>query len=221
MLTLAAFRYHPALKVARAQWATARSGETTAAQRPNPALNVTPTYNTTTAVPSPWLPLGSLDWPIETAGKRRFRRAQAAHVAEAARLHIGTVAWQLRSNLRLAVLDFSAATAREQLLQRQLEVQDQLVKFFEQQVQAGARSSSEAIPFRIAGIRLRLDLADSKRVEAESRASVAEAIGVPLRALEQLTIAAPLTNAPVLELSSAEVRRMALVSRTDVLTALA
>ena len=42
LLTLAAFYYHPSLEVARAQWAVARGGETTASQRPNPTLNVTP-----------------------------------------------------------------------------------------------------------------------------------------------------------------------------------
>src|SRR5438105_1112945 len=39
-LTLAAFYYHPDLDVARAQWAAARGGEKTAAERPNPTLNL-------------------------------------------------------------------------------------------------------------------------------------------------------------------------------------
>src|SRR5438034_7687957 len=75
-LTAAAFFYHPALDVARAQWAEAKAGKATASERPNPALNVTPGYNFTTATPSPWIPLGSLDLPIETAGKRGYRMAQ-------------------------------------------------------------------------------------------------------------------------------------------------
>src|SRR5262249_37648179 len=54
-LTWAAFYYHPSLEVARAEWAVARGGEKTAAQRPNPTLTVTPGYDTTTTVPSPWL----------------------------------------------------------------------------------------------------------------------------------------------------------------------
>src|SRR4051812_33033085 len=64
MLTWAAFYYHPSLELARAQWAVARGGEKTAAQRPNPTLTVTPGYNTTTSIPSPWLPLTFLDIPI-------------------------------------------------------------------------------------------------------------------------------------------------------------
>ena len=78
MLTLAALYYHPSLGVARAQWAVAQGGEKTAAQRPNPTLNVTPGYDTTKSELPPWIPLGYLDIPIETMGKRRYRRFHAA-----------------------------------------------------------------------------------------------------------------------------------------------
>src|SRR5205809_648095 len=87
MLTLAAFYYHPSLEVARAQWAVAQGGEKTAGQRPNPTLTVTPTYNFTSFVPSPWDPVGFIDVPIETAGKRKYRMAQAANLSAAARLN--------------------------------------------------------------------------------------------------------------------------------------
>ena len=65
-LALAAFYYHPSLDVARAQWAVAQGGEKTAAQRPNPTLNITPGYNSSTPVPSPWFPLTMLDLTLET-----------------------------------------------------------------------------------------------------------------------------------------------------------
>ncbi len=85
-LTLAAFYYQPSLDVARAQWATATAGELTAGERPNPTLSITPAYNTTTKIPSPWIITPSLDLPIETAGKRGYRIAQAQQLSEAARL---------------------------------------------------------------------------------------------------------------------------------------
>jgi len=74
-LTLAAFYFHPSLEVARAQWQLAEAGVKTAGGRPNPTLTVTPQYNTTTFVPSPWGPSVSVDLPIETAGKRGKRIA--------------------------------------------------------------------------------------------------------------------------------------------------
>jgi outer membrane protein TolC len=189
MLTLAAFYYHPSLEVARAQWAVARGGEVTAGQRPNPVLTATPGYNTTTTIPSPWIPLTFIDIPIETAGKRRFRRAQAAGLSEAARLNISTVAWQVRSNLRTSLLDLALSRERAGLLERQFSVQQEVVITVEQQVQAGAMSSSDALPYRIALQKSRLDLADAERARIDARSRVAEAIGVPVQSLDAVKLA--------------------------------
>lgn len=223
MLTLAAFYYHPSLEVARAQWAVARGGETTAGQRPNPTLNVTPGYNSTTFLPSPWLPLGFFDIPIEMAGKRGHRRAQAAQMSAAARLNLVTVAWQVRSTLRASLLDLATAGQREALLQTQIALQQQVVQRLDQQAQAGAIASSEAATFRIALARAWLDLADAQRLRVEARARVAEALGIPLRAVAGLKVPVYPDLSPKLaaELTSSEVRRAALQSRPDILAALA
>jgi len=185
MLTLAALYYHTDLMVARAQWATARGAEITAAQRPNPSLTVTPGYDSTTLTPSPWIPLGFVDIPIETAGKRRFRRAQAAGHAEAARLQLAIAAWQVRSRLRASLIDYDTDSRKGALLQQQLSVQEHIVQLSEQQVTAGAIAPSQLLPARIGLIKLRLDLADAQRTRAEARGRLAEAIGIPGQALDE------------------------------------
>src|SRR3954470_18257042 len=76
-LVLAAFFYHPDLDVARAKWAVAKAGKRIAGERPNPTVSVSPAYDTTTSIPSPWIVTASLDIPIETAGKRGYRVEQA------------------------------------------------------------------------------------------------------------------------------------------------
>ena len=201
----------------------AQGGETTAGQRPNPMLNVTPGYNTTTFAPSPWIPLGYLDVPMETAGKRGHRRAQAAQLAAAARLNVATAAWQVRSNLRSSLLDLAAAEQRAALLQTPIALQEKIVQRLDQQVQAGAIASSEAATFRIALAKARLDLAEARRLRADARARVAEAIGVPLRAVEglQAPVYPDITPKLASELTSAEARRAALQSRPDILATLA
>jgi outer membrane protein TolC len=222
-LTLAAFFYHPSLEVARAQWGVARGGEITAAQRPNPSINATPGYDTTTSVPSPWIPLTFLDIPIETAGKRGYRRAQAAHLAEAARWNVANAAWQVRSDLRAALIDLVSAQQRQKLLERQVAVQQQVIDLLQGQVQAGALAGSETVSFRIALVKARLDLVDAQRLTSEARARVAEAIGVPLRALDGFQFAYSGLQAldTIAQLDSADMRRIALQSRPDVLGALA
>ena len=223
MLTMAAFYYHPNLELARAQWAVAQGGQVTAAQRPNPVLTATPGYSSTVTTPSPWLPLTFIDIPIETAGKRKYRRAEAAQQSEAARLNVANVAWQIRSDVRVGLLEFVSAQARESLLRREVSVQEQIVNLLQGQVQAGAIAGSQAVPFRIALVRARLDLIDAQRLMSEARTHLAEAIGIPVRSLEGVsyTFNALEDLQTITHLSSPEVRRAALQSRPDILGALA
>ena len=106
MLTLAAFYYQPSLDLARAVWAEAQAGVVTAGARPNPTLGLTPQYVFNPRGEPPWVATLNLDWPIETAGKRGARVAQARHLSESARLNIAAAAWQARSQLRGSVIDF-------------------------------------------------------------------------------------------------------------------
>ena len=218
LLTLAAFYYHPDLAVARAQWAVAQAGNKTAGGRPNPTLSLVPGYDTAGGLASPWFPAVSLDVPIETAGKRGKRIAAAEHLSEAARLNLASVAWQVRSKLRSSLLVFSTVQRREALLEKQISFQEKIVALLDQQIQAGAIASSEAAAPHIALQKLRLDFADAQSQRAEARARVAEAIGVPLGALGDLPDGD--SRAPA-DLTTAEIRRAALQSRTDILGALA
>jgi len=222
-LTLVAFYYHPSLDVARAQWQTASAGIRTAGGRPNPTLGLFPGYdfNAASGV-SPWIPSVTYDLPIETAGKRKRRLDRAGHLSEAARLNIVTTAWQVRSNLRIALLDLAAASARQKALQAQLQNQQTILQLLEQRLQAGAVAPAELYPARVAVLRARSDLVDSGRQIADARARIAEALGLPLKALQAAEFIFPLDlPAGWNELSSPEIRRAALQGRADLLAALA
>ena len=224
MLSLAALYYHPSLEVARAQWHTALGANETASARPNPTVSVVPGYDfNPTGQLSPWLPLVNFDLPIETMGKRAYRTAQARQLSESARLNIAATAWQVRSELRSSLIDYAAARQRETLLQEQTALEEKIVRSTEQQLEAGAVSSLEA---RLAGIALaknQLDLTDARRQGVEARSRVAEAIGVPLKALNGVQLDYDLSAAfPAAgELTSPDVRDQALQNRSDILGALA
>lgn len=220
-LTLAAFYYHPDLDVARARWAVAVAGKTTAGERPNPTLSVAPAYNTTTAIPSPWLVTANLDVPIETAGKRGYRLAQASQLSEAARLNIASVAWQVRSRVRRRLLDLDAARQTQALLQTQQTLQAENVRLLELQYEAGAISAFERTQARLASDSARLALRDAERQSAEARVRLADAIGVPVHALDGVEFSfAGLRHLPV-DLPAADARRQALLNRADIWGALA
>jgi len=226
MLALAALYYHPDLEVARAQWEVARAGIQTAGGRPNPTLSIAPglNFNHVNAAPglSPWMPAVNLDVPLETAGKRGHRIRQAEQLSESARLNIAATAWQVRGRVRSSLLDFTAARQREALLQNQVSIQEQIVTLLNEQIQAGAAAGSEAVSFRINLQKARLDLADLQRQRAEARARLAEAIGVPVRALDGVELASDFAEdaAAAGSLTSDEIRHEALLGRPDVLAAL-
>jgi outer membrane protein, heavy metal efflux system len=223
-LALAGFYFHPSLDVARAQWGTAQAGVKTAGGRPNPVLTATPGYSINPASGvSPWFPSVSIDVPIETAGKRGHRVAYAQQLSEAARWSITSTAWQVRSGVRTSLLDYTAARQRAALLQKQLAAQQQSAVLIEQRLQAGAATRSELTVLRLAQARTGLDQAEAARQAAEARARIAEAIGLPARALEGVEFSFDLTTAGDAgkDLTSAEARQKALLGRSDVLAALA
>jgi outer membrane protein TolC len=218
-LTLVAFYYQPALAEARAQWASMQAAHVTAGQRPNPTVGFTPTYDTTTR--PPWILGVTWDIPIETAGKRGKRIAQADQLAEAARWNFISAVWQTRSRVRTAWLNLYAARETGLLLARQELAQSNVVRLLEGQFAAGAVSSYEATQARVAFGTARLARQDAASQYNQARVQLADALGVPLRALDEVQLSfAGLDQFPP-DLTAPEVRRQAILNRADVLGALA
>ncbi len=220
-LTLAALYFHPRLDLARAQWAVAEAGTKTAGERPNPSLLLAPGYDTTTRVPSPWLPLVSLDVPIETAGKRGHRLVEAAQLSEAARLSVASAAWEVRSGVRSSLIALDAARESQSLLEAQQALHEKNVRILGLQREAGAISAFELTQARIAAEAARLGLREAERQSAEAQVRLAESVGLPTEALEGLPLSFDGLDDALPEDVLASARRQALRSRTDILASLA
>lgn len=221
-LSLAALYFHPSLDLARAQSQTASAAVQTARSRPNPVLSVVPGYsvNPPSGV-SPWFPAVSLDVPIETAGKRGYREAQARHLADAASLHLLSTAWRVRSQVRASLLELVAAGQRAAARQRQADLERRFLALLEQRSEVGALPRSDLTPARLALAALEAQLADARRQQAESRAALAEAMGLPVGALADLEFVLPAPPGIEGSASVADARRQALWRRADVLAGLA
>ena len=219
----AAIFYHPSLELARAQWRVALGGDRTAAGRLNPTISAVPGYNFSAANGAvPWIPSLSFDIPIETAGKRGYRRARAAQLSESARLNLVSVAWQVRAEVRTGLIDYIAARNREALLRQENVIHDQLILGLEQRVLAGSMARSELIPVRLARAKIQLELADARRQRADALVRLAGAMGVSVRSLDGLEFGYDLFAEPanVTQLLSPEARGGALKSRADILASL-
>jgi outer membrane protein, heavy metal efflux system len=221
-LTLAAFYYQPTLAEARAQLLVAQAAKVTAGERPNPSVTVTPGYDSQIPdTPSPWIVPVSFDLPIETAGKRGKRIAEAEHLAEAARWNLAGTVWQVRSGVRAALLNLYATRKTESLLARQETAQSNVVRLLEGQFAAGAVSSYEVAQARTALATTQLARQDAVGKANQARIELAHTLGVPTRALNAVHFSfASLKRFPR-DLTRPEVRRQALLNRADVRGALA
>ena len=220
-LTLVAYYYHPDLVVARAMWGVGLAGELCAGMRPNPTINANVQRNTDTpSGTSPWTLGLNLDIPIETAGKRGYRIEQAKHLSEAARVAIGSTAWQVRSRVRAALLDLHVALTTHEILLGQQRLQQTNVTLLEHRLAVGMASTPEVTLARIALTQSTLALNDAARLQSDARTRLAGALGLSSEALAKVAIAPyPLTQYPALP--SGEVREQALLNRGDVLGSLA
>ena len=223
-LTLAAIYYHPDLALAHAQAETTDATTTTAAQRPNPNVGISPTWVTNLATAAaPWIVGSAISIPIETAGKRGFRIDKAEHLTDAARLRMADTAWLVRSRLRLAMLEAYAAQEAERLLQQQLTIQQTMTQRLEQQLSVGEITRLEVMRSHLALNQMKLNANTAQKRNAESRVLLATAIGIPVAALAEIefdfaNFSKPpaLDSVPVLNL-----KEIALRKRPDVLAALA
>jgi cobalt-zinc-cadmium efflux system outer membrane protein len=221
-LTLAAFYYSPDMDVARAQWGIARAGRITAGERINPGLNPLLGYNATSPVSeiTPWVPEIALEITIETGGKRGLRIAAARKLSESARWNVLSVAWDVRSRLRGALLDLYAAERTASLLAEQQEIQEEIVRILEVHKQAGEVSAYETTQARVALDNSRLAAIEAASSAEDALARLAAGLGVPRKSLEGISISFDCFERPSPDIPTGEVRRHALENRTDILSAL-
>jgi cobalt-zinc-cadmium efflux system outer membrane protein len=222
-LTLAAFCFQPDLDVARAELAAAQAARVTAGERPNPAIAPSAGYDTTTPVHtiSPWILGFNLDLPLTTAGKRRHRIAEATGFAEAARFHLASVAWGVRSRVRAALVEVHAALQSEGLLAKQEAILEENAKLLDRQLEAGEVSPFEVTQGHLALTAARLARQDAAARRQAARGQLAAALGVPVSALADVPLAFEEIVKTDADVPAEAARREALLNRADVLGALA
>ena len=154
-------------------------------------------------------------------GKRGYRIAQAAHLSDAARFNLASTAWQVRSRVRKSLLALYAAGESEALLKKQEALQAESVRLLEAQLQAGAVSPFEVTQSRVALNQTRFAVHDAEKQAATARVQLAEALGVPLAALDGVALSFDDFKQFPGDVPDAVARRQALLNRADILGALA
>ncbi|MBC7368608.1 MAG: TolC family protein, partial [Undibacterium sp.] len=216
-----AFYYNPSLELARAQWAAAQAGVRTAGARTNPTLTLTPGFNANAENGvSPWMPAVNFDFLLETSGQRAQRTALAKFGEESSRQNVLAAAWQVRGELRRALVELALAGARVGQLQAQADLQQRLADLLEQRLAAGAMARREVMAARLVARKAVAAVEEAARQIPLARLRVAQVLGLPVAAIAELKFALPAAVA----LAPGQImaaRRAALQARADVLVALA
>ena len=225
-LTLVALYESPDLYVQRTYMDLSVAGITTAGQRPNPSLSFFTALNSIVIAPeetSPWA-LGMLfDLPFETAGKRGIRIREARKLSEAERFRLGQTAWNVRSRVRRRFLAYVLGIRRTQNLEEEVQVRARILRIWQQRYRSGEVSAIKEDSARIDLERARLSLNSAREQEAAARVALAQATGLPEKALDSVRIScSDVEEAPSADLLPApSVQRAALINRLDIREALA
>ena len=221
-LTAAALRMQPELEVARAKLATAQAAVITAGARPNPAVAFDATnISRLLGGASPWPTGFTLDVPIETAGKRGHRIAQAQALVNAAALNLSSAEWLTKSRVRKSLVEMFAAQEREALVGAQEANQEEAVRLFDARIAAGEVSRVESLHVHLQFNQSRLLTREAQKQKAEARATLAAALGVSVHALDPVRLSFAGLDVLPPHPSEHTLRRATLLQRSDVLAALA
>ena len=216
-LSLAALYFNPALDAARANVEEADAAAITAGARPNPTLDVSP------GVPSPYLFSLDLTFPIETAGKRRYRIESATKLEQAARFELADQAWKIRGGVRAALLDYTMAVRKSKLLDAEEKLRGTQTTLLQQRLSAGeiARTELDAAQISLSQTQLRIVAAEGDG--AQAKVKLAAAIGVPASALAGIEFSWSDLESPPGEssLSPQKIQQDAVLNRLEVRRALA
>jgi cobalt-zinc-cadmium efflux system outer membrane protein len=216
-LTLAALYFSPEMEMARARAEAAESAVVTAGARPNPSFSVQP------GVPSPYLLGLSFDFPIETAGKRRYRIERSEQLTVAGRLTLANTAWKIRSQVRRAFLDHIIAARDLDLFRAEESLDSRRVSLMARRLFVGEVSRPEVDSVRVDLANARLALRTAEGHVSETKVALSALLGVAASALDGLEFSwAELDRPPSTEsLSPQHVQRYAVLNRLDVRQALA
>lgn len=221
-LTLAGLYFNPSLGVARANLQVARAAVITAGGRPNPGLSSDFAMLTHGSTTSPAILNVIVGLPFVTAGKRGIEVRQAQAAAAAQQLDVETAAWGVRTQVRDAALDYWSASQAVVSSEQAAQGEETLVGLLRQREAAGEASGLDVGREDVALERARAAARADRSRLVGARVQLAAAIGVPVEALDSVSLDFSAFTAPFPEPPSREtMRATALLGRSDIRASLA
>jgi len=218
----AALQLNPKLSEERAEVAAVAAGERTAAERPNPSMQLFAEYLTSAGQAASWLYGLSLEFLLRQPGERDRTRQRAALQTALAKSDLTDSIWQVRAALRLALLDAVSAHDQSALLESLIAERRALLASDRARLSLGDIARAQLLTDQLELNRAEQRAQQTNARGADARARLAAAVGVPVAALQDL----PLRWSDWAEIDALEVatpdrwRSEALIGRPQIVHAL-
>jgi outer membrane protein TolC len=153
-----------------------------AAARPDPTLSLDPEHaiKTTAGDASPSYFGVTLGFTVETAGKRGLRIKQATQAQELAKISLEESLWSVRAEIRAALIARQTAERGVELAIRESELDEQLVRFASDQLQAGFGARPALLLAQAEALRAAAQVNTARNDSAAANGALAVALGLPL-----------------------------------------
>lgn len=216
-LTLLAFYFHPDLNVARAQAAAARTSLELAKSRPS--WGIAPRVEHHSERPAsdntPWSLGFELEIPVFGGSRRAVVVEREQIAAETAELEVGYTAWQLRAQVRDALLGLYSARRNLELFEKEAQENETLLKLLQRRLQEGMASTGEVTTARLRATQARGEVETQKLAAERSLGVISGALGVPLEITRALVLSFTGFDSFPASPEGSSVRAQALLNRTD------
>ena len=218
----AALRLNPRLAEERAEVDAVAAGQRTAAERPNPSMQLFAEYLTSAAQSGAWLYGLSMDFLLRQPGERGRAQHRAALQTALAESDLAELLWQVRTSLRQALLDAAAAQDETALLHSLVSERQALLDADRARLRLGDIARAQVLVDELELARAQQREQQSRARSADAAARLAAAVGVPVAALDAVPLRWNGWDAiDSLAVSSArEWRSDALIARPQVIHAL-
>ena len=184
----AALQLNPQLAEQRAAVIAAAALERSAAQRPNPEMELFAEYLTAAAQSAAWLYGVSLEFLARPPGERARVRQQAALQSALARSELAESIWRVRAALRQALLDVVSARDETALLESLVAERQALVDSDRARVRLGDLARAQMLTDELELARARQRQQQSRSRAADARVRLAAAVGVPSEAVAAVEV---------------------------------
>jgi len=218
----AALQLNPQLSEERAAVNAVAAAERTAAQRPNPTMQLFAEYLTSAAQSAAWLYGLSLDFLLRQPGERARAQQQAALQTALAESELTESIWQVRAALRQALLDAVSAQDEAVLLQSLVAERQALLETDRKRLQLGDIARTQLLSNELELSRAQQREQQSRARSVDAMARLAAAVGVPVATLHAVPLRWPdWAQVDALQIATPERwRSEALIARPQIVHAL-